>query len=546
MIATNRFLFATGNNHGVLPVQDRLLDSNSLLKDYLVSEQSDFNIRSIFIYLLTYTERATGLERELVYLFFFCVTSLLFVHAISLLTSLFVEDKIKALILLLFITQSSMGSIGSSELLSEGLLPSSFAIPLGIYGFYFYLKERYNFVAFLLALATIFHVLIGLLFAVVIFGSIGLKNIFGLIKSKNFKDPSIKNFLLSSTIFLILASPSWFPLIFLDNSSHGVNDSQLIGFIIGEFRNPHHYIPSTWPWEQVVIFFLAELVVVMIILSKKVSFLKKYKNELLINILVLNLLFGIGYIFVELIPITSIIKLQLFRISILSLLIIKLVLGLAFIQSISKGYFSLIFFPLSIFILTTRYESFSNDLLLLIFISISLASLILLLREKKILLLPKISLLYLLIFTAVSCLQANYRYQIKFQNYEPNRAGLYQWIKENSQEQSLFITPISFYDFRYGAERAMIISYKSFMFKEDQMIEWYSRVGDLCNESEPSCNGWRCTDYCDERYKSINYAQFLKLDEKYDADYLVTFIDADELPFMEVYADDRYKVYKLE
>jgi len=490
-VGTNGFIFGSGNNQGILPLQDSLLDPLFLRDDYLVNEQRAFNIRSVFTYLLTYAEVVSGASRASVYLAFYGLTTMALVHASFLLLSRFIAVRgglyFAALVAFAYGWDSSLGS---SEILSAALVPASFAIPLSLYALYFHLGEKHKSAALCLTASVVLHVLIGILSALVIFGAAGLRLLVSSLRERRFwavvTSPRHRNFWIGSVLLLVLTAPVWFPLVIVSSTGASAADDQMIGFIIGAFRNPHHYIPSHWKAEQWLRYFLPQLAAFAALYlgtraGRTAALLEAFQVRTIWAPLValfatLHLLYLAGFLFVEVWPVTPVIKLQLYRISILGVVLIKLIL---------------------ISLLLSVIAHFAKR--------------------------PALRSAVCAVVAGVALWGAQQSFSYSDRTIKAKARPLYQWIANHTPQEALFVTPIDMGDFRYSARRAMVVSHKSFMFKDHQVMEWYARVQSLCGFKPPSCRGNRCRRFCAKKYNKYKLGDFETLKALYpEADYFVT------------------------
>jgi hypothetical protein len=115
----------------------------------------------------------------------------------------------------------------------------------------------------------------------------------------------------------------------------------------------------------------------------------------------------------------------------------------------------------------------------------------------------------------VSSRIASYNSQVK----NPGTVQLYDWIKNNTADTSLFIIPpMDFDDFRIMAQRAIIIDYKGIPFDNDNIKAWYERMCDETNYKDSKCNG---VADMNNNYLYIDSGKSEYLKNKYKADYLL-------------------------
>ncbi len=502
LIVCRSYSFGTVNHYEILPVQYRIDNPNYLPTDVYVNAQSGFNVRTIFCGVMWFMHAVSGLSYPWIYFLFYFSTTLLFFWTMWLWAGMISKKLLYRSIVTILLYFSWHFSVGSTILISNELLPSSFAIPLLFAGIYFALKKNWSVAAVMLAVSTIFHVLQGLLG----FG------IAGCIILWQFRKDLLK-VVYFAAIFLALSAISWLPLVISMFKASGV-DSTLVGFVVGNFRNPHHYIPSTWPVWSLVRFFLLEVLAILglVFLGKKDSKRKDLWQNLGIILIITNLMFLIGYVFVDLIPVTTIIKLQLWRISLVNEIVVKFIFAAIFIIALKW----------SLDIIKQKYgEKIQNIIQLLLSVTVAF-------------------------IVIVSAFLSFHKIDIYEKPAYKSNQIMYEWIQKNTSPDSYFLTSAFLEDFRTKAMRGQVIVFKAFTFEDKMIIEWYRRVVDLCGQKDPpACSGWSCWSYCDKKYRGYTWEELQRLAKKYHTNYILTETEyIDGKPFI-VKRVDNFFLYQV-
>jgi hypothetical protein len=97
---------------------------------------------------------------------------------------------------------------------------------------------------------------------------------------------------------------------------------------------------------------------------------------------------------------------------------------------------------------------------------------------------------------------------------------LCRWIRENTPVEAVFIAPPYMEDFRLRAERAIVVDFKSFAFRENDALEWKTRLADLTN-GIPYQPGADRYDEMRAGYRSLTASQVRHLSRKYGAEFVV-------------------------
>ena len=74
--------------------------------------------------------------------------------------------------------------------------------------------------------------------------------------------------------------------------------------------------------------------------------------------------------------------------------------------------------------------------------------------------------------------------QTDIQQKETENDKLYEWIQGNTPNDAIFIIPPTMEDFRLRANRAIVVDWKAFPFKDSAIIEWRDRIFDVTNNQE--------------------------------------------------------------
>jgi len=290
--------------------------------DFYANSFSSFDVTTSFTKLVNLVNTPIN-NYEITYMLLLFAS--MFVFSIGFYKIVFLLTKNRELSLFSIILPLSVYTmrigIGNTFEIGNCLIPANIAWAIAIWPLYFYLKEKYSLSFFLLGLASIFHVLIGIL----LFGAF----FFNLLLNKKYKS------IFSSLYFFILFAVTAIPL-FISNAKTSSQDPAKIISALG-FRSPWHYLPSTWPLPDWITFF-SFFIFFLIIFYKFSKIDKEYKKIFEGFLIIILVYYLIGTIFVELIPLKFIIKLQLFRITELLNIIELIFVGIFFYNYIYKKF----------------------------------------------------------------------------------------------------------------------------------------------------------------------------------------------------------------
>jgi hypothetical protein len=297
--------FGASDNNAQLPLLYRMMDSSYLKNDWFVNV-NNFNRFNVLFYFNSFIFFLTFFVSNLpvLYFFIYLITCFSLGWSTYLISTYLFKDKKKGLLTSFFILFGSTVFMGGPEILAPQLSANLLSFAIAIWGFYFFLKEKYVFFSIFLGISSLIHILVGFL----IFGVLFISSFFNNYSNK-------KNFNMHLKIagvffiFTLVLSPIVFSQI---NQDDGLSGKELV-YIMGDFRLAHHIMAFSWPIESHLEFLLF---LFLFILSFKQSNIH-YKDNKLIKLILffIFLSFLIGVIFLEIIPLDLIANLQPFRIS---------------------------------------------------------------------------------------------------------------------------------------------------------------------------------------------------------------------------------------
>jgi len=471
-----------------IPIIFRVSDSSYLVNDWFVNQTEGFSPRFFFSQFINFFTKFLSIEIVyfLLFIFFLGITIL----SIYLISYILIENNLVSLLVSLAILFGPRISLGANWITSNILVPSTISIALILFAYYIYFLNKKILSFFILGIATLFQAILGLL-------TTGILIVYFLINDKNKKAETIDaiKYLLVYSIFgLIGLAP-----LFLVSSNISNPD---IFYILTYMRHPHHYCPFSFPLKDYLMFFGMLSLFVLAIYLKYIPKNPDLHNFCIISVLLILFLGIIGTIFVEIIPLTIIGKLQLFRINPLIALFTYPYIFYMFLGYISK------IFPY--------------------------------LKNMQIHKFKYLIIIFAILFSFLIVVQTD----IKLKKTEND--DLYKWIRENTQENAIFIIPPTMEDFRLRANRAVIVDWKAFPFKDSAIIEWRDRINDITNNKQnfKRYRGFNTYSQLNNDYLSLNNSYILYLKEKYNAEYLVMMKEK-QLNFTEIFNNSQFKLYHI-
>lgn len=392
----------------------------------------------------------------------------------------------------------------AGEWIVGGLEAKAVAYGLVLLAIGLMLGQQYRLMAFILGLATSFHVLVG--------GYAFLTTLGWLIVRQ-------KTHLFSLRYGLIL-------LLYLGGSVFAIQSvlqqlvmpvtagSRLASYIYVFLRLPHHLDPSVWTkdgWIKLMVYILILLISVCIIrLQAPINFSQEYSA-----------------------------RIELFKFTLLGL--VPFILGLAIARFDSQGVF-LQFYPFRL-----------GDVMLPLttFLLFACALQQIFTRQRKRLMLTSIVVVGLIFsFKTVYFLKqglALSHFPSEQQGVTHEWKNISQWIKTNTPKNAIFISsPVEFTNFSWMTERPTIAKFKLFPQNKSGILDWYERMQDLSGGNFPASSvyrGFKAAEQISTKYKSLNTVQVKQIMSKYQADYIMTAL-SQQLNLPIAYKNSSYILYK--
>lgn len=530
---TTLFSYSFGNFDHIeqLPILYRTLDSDYLVNDFFVNANQGFSPRFYYSQVISLFSTLGGIP-----LLFFIGT--LFSNAlIAILSYLSAQElfnsKEAGIIAAGLVMTLPLLSLGSDVVLYGSMFtPTTLVFPLILLSFYLFLKNKLFLSVICLGITSIFHVLIGLEYGVLF---ISTSIVLDLLKKRSFR-----GILKKSSLFIVLALFLSINLIphFQNRTSI---DSDLFIEIIAHFRHPHHYILSEILDLKEFVSLLLTAVLTVIILytsKKKLSPTKQIRSIKLMGALIL-IAVVFGWFFTEIIPLKSITTLQTLRMVNLLKWILLLFLSQFIYEVVKKNRIGLKEIIVALCALGLIFIS-DKSLIKTVGIAILYSGCILLTLKNRIKIL---SFGFIVVVTLLTLTNSNYfadvnpyrKHYLSAYPLEKSKADLVKFIKQNTDENTVFMTPHDFGFIRTEAKRAIVVDFKAFPFPESAMKEWYQRIQD--------CYGLEKNNFIDH-YKDLDQKDLLELKNKYGFQYAVLY-QSNKTDFPILFSNSEYKIIAL-
>lgn len=576
--------YGVSNHIEQLPIIIRSLDSTYLLNDFFTNASTDSIAR---LHYAEFVATLAGSEHNLPLVFLIltlCANITISVVTYYFARDLFNNSPLAGIYASAFVMSVSTFGLGwLSAIYTNILIPSTLAIPFILGAIWFLGRSNIMIGMILSGIASIFHPLFGLEVSGVLFFIFVVS--FLISKQQRTRDH------LTAILVSLLVFTTFSLISILPQFSQPTIDSNLFIYIIAYFRHPHHYVPSAFglsQWVYAIAFLCA--VTVLYCRSKETQ---EPQNSMIIAIIgftILLLCIG-GYIFVEILPMRIWVTAQTFRllyvVKWIGLILIAgtianknlpsstkmlylasmlnpLSLGVAVLsQSLREwlerklNWFGKILDPsfillmiialykwlsipsLSIILLSfyvvliLAFTAFPRKLLYSTFLAGTILAVVVIAYHNR---LPYISQL-----NSVSRIANNLDLGIRSELH-PEGTEVAEFVRQNTPDGSVFLTPPMWGQFRLLARRAIVVDFRAFPFADIAIAEWYERLTSCYGN--PTRTGLAMIAELNENYRNIDDHTLSALQDRYHISYAVLYSQT-PTHFEVVFQNNKYKVIRL-
>jgi len=478
------------NHTGLLPVVHRLLDANYL--------PNNFNIQLRLYHHRTFAMLIAGLTK-----LFGEDTALL---TLSLLGNVLLSAAIYVLCRALKMSRLAFLAIGLLIAMNVGfaghgleentfvgnreIQPPTFSHAFVLLGIAALLKDRFRIAALCAGLSMLFHLQIGLAFALLLLP-------FFISRWRAFNK---KEILLCSLLFLLPVA------LTLPDISQMMNRGLVnLPFTRADidFRQPHHFALESWQAAFWVLGYVVLQAGIWLWMRRKGNEQKRGAKILFLLSLMIVAMSLIHFADYDLVQSNRIAKFQFVRMSCL-ITVFGVFAFVLFLNQLSK---------------TKRSRAVIN----LVIIGLS-------------------AIFYLIPATRQG---SAYSFQVsKYADQQSDWVSSCLWIKEHTSVDSIFLTPPGEEGFTYLANRSNIGDFKTNPDGPQLLAEWYERLRDLAGGTLPQGKGFQNLAPLNQAYASLSTEQLLEIGKKYGAKYaLIPQKSAAQLEV--IYENDSFRVVLL-
>ena len=482
------FEFASGDMVEVINYAKHILNSELFVNDFYVSHISEVipNERYVFSGLL---KLFIGDYNWMIFVIHSILTLLMLMGLFNII-SLYIRQKsfVWLTVLILFGPLYKI-NLGGNELYYNMLISSFVAKVFGVWSIYFYLKEKRSTAIILILFSTLVHPTVGTQLFIIVIVSMLLSFFFNKQYVLNKKE------LISVTLYLLIAG-GYIYVLLKAVRDYGIDKDAY--FEIFEFRVPHHFFPTYFPLK----YYIFELG----LYGLGIVFMLKYKMYDFIKFSLVIFFGAIVYLTgVYLLKIPFVLNTQWFKTTIWLELISLIAVMKYFEEKIKLKrwqektvFYSIIILCLGVWIMIIG----GNDYF------------------------------------------AQKPYQFS-ENIDLNaEEQLGKEVKKLTKKEDLFIWPIEFSGFKYYAERAAFVDYKSVVHRGTVLNKWYSRIKKVYGIDIETRRKYKdIKKSARENYKEMSIEKITQF-RTLGVDYIVQYADVNlDLPL--IAENKKYKIYKL-
>lgn len=478
LAALTLFYFRLGYDAGtsdqdeVVPFLLHRLDPTLFRTDWFVQGQAaGFGIRTYFVGLLEAAARLSSVEGAL--LGGYLGAWLLIGTALVRLGALLTGSRLAGLLLpTLVLALTPQWTLGGNELVHTLLTPSMPAWGLALWGMVAFVRRRWVVAGVLLGLALWMQALVGLLMAALLGAALLLEGGWA-------PGVHLRTTLRFGAAFVLTSLPALAPLLLQQIAPATPTDPDAVFYVVASLRNPHHYLPFSFPLRSYLRFGL------LVLLGLAALWAARQAPGRPLTLRLLALVAGalmLGLVFTEGVPFLPIAKLQLFKLTVPAK-----VLLLAWVAGWAVAWLPPAWAPR-----LTAYFAGAMAVLGGVLLAASLAG--------------------------AAWLRAPRHDQARALRPEGQVAA---WARAHTPATAVFAVPPSWSFFRSAARRAVVVNFKAFPYEDARMLAWLRRMQALAPMPLPARAGPGLQARLDSAYAARVATTWPRLRGDYGAAYAV-------------------------
>ncbi len=482
--------FGFSDQDEVIPYLLQLLDSSLFATDWFVTYQtSSFGPRTGFVWLILPIAKILGVHGAFLLVFLASWTAS--ACAIYALAHELLRDKVAAaasVAAVMLLTPKF--TLGGNDLVASMLTPSVAAWSLALWSLVLFVRGRTVRSAALAGLATWLQALVGLQMAMLI----GVLLLWSGFRSRS---PYIY-----ALAYAAVALPALAPIAVQQLAPAASADGPGLFYILFEFRAPHHYLPMSFTRISAAGFGFLSVLGLIGYRLLRTHMRADHRRFVLRTLLVVVAAGGLSFVGTEIVPLSAVAKLQLFKMTVTA----KVILAVLLCGAVARG------LPRRLRAVGDAIMDHSHYASAATF----LAAATLLLASPTVL-------------------------GLRAEPISP----LESWARSATPQDAIFAVPPSWDGFRSRAHRAILINYKAFPFKPGLEAEWLERLTTAAPITLPDRGYFGIQDSLDQAFLRLPASDLKALWRRYGAQYFVRDQELVSADFEVAFEDGPWQVYRI-
>lgn len=506
------YLYGVGDQDELIPSLLHLLDGNLFTQDWLVQTvTSGINVRTFFLWLMALPSLVLPPWLAVALLWAGVFVTLGY-GVYGLAYELLRDSVAAALSVVVALVVTVKWTLGANSVAYDALVPEGVAWALAVPAVPLFLRQRWWVAGALLGVASWFHLLAGAQTALVL----GVAGLVQAALSAELHGDKLRRDILDLVrfggTFILVALPILVPIA-LDQFATPVpmEAAPSAFYIHALFRNPFHHLASTFGadahlrfWPVVVLGIAAGMM-----LRRRSSL--RHGGFLVISGVLIAMLCAVAVVFVEIVPVTLVAKLQFFKLTVLVTLVTSILLSGGLVAVLPDA--------------LHRVGAW-------------------LLEQRK----AGLAVVLVLLGAVLGLgLRGEGRFgELLFPVHHARTplGEIEAWAQAETEEDALWAVPPSVSTFRTYARRAVVANYSGFVFSDRDMQRWFLRLMDIAPIPIPE-TGYGAKPMLDAAYHAQTAADWRQLRRGYGVEYALVERDAATLPFEVAVENERWRVYRL-
>ena len=504
------YSYGSGDQDELVPSVLHLLDGSLFTQDWLVQAvTSGVNVRTYFLWLTTLPSLV--LPPWLVFFGFWVLTTGAVAYGVHALALELVRDRLAAAAgVFVALAVVVKWTLGGNALVSSAFLPEPAAWALAMPAIVLFLRRKRAWAGALLGLAAWFHLLAGAQTALVlVLIGLGQAVAHADLSGQRFRAEAL-DLVRFSGAFVLVGLPILVPVA-LDQLAPASPTTVPPFYVHAQFRNPHHHLFFSFELGHHVRFW--PLVLGGLVgggwLARRGEL--RHGRALVAGGIVIAVLCAVAVVFVEVVPVTVVAKLQFFKLTVLVTLFCSLLLAAAAARLLPAG-----LRRLGERVLGARWAGLAATTVLVVVVGAMGGR-----------------------GTGRPGAMLEPVRHLASPLGEAER-----WARAETPRDALFAIPPSVSSFRSFARRAVVADFTGFVFTDAAMQEWFERLMDVAPIPPPE-TGRGVKPVLDAAYHRQPAEAWRQLRSGYGIDYVLVERAEAALPFEVAFENDHWRVYRL-